>query len=102
MSVMCVVCPRYLVERGDVDVGVCDAQGSSVLHYASASDCQELVLWILNSCPQLREKLNSENEVRSVVYCKGVRERERGREGGGGRGRERQRGRGRLRGRGRD
>ena len=57
----------YLVWK-EADLGAVDKDGNTVLHYASSSNSQSLMEWLLRR-PAVREKINMKNKVRFKITC---------------------------------
>ena len=57
----------YLKRKG-ADMDAMDNDGNTVLHYASSSNCQSMMKWLLGR-PGVREKVNMKNKVSFKIAC---------------------------------
>ena len=57
----------YLKQKG-ADMDATDNDGNTVLHYASSSNSQSMMKWLL-SRPGVREKMNMKNKVSFKITC---------------------------------
>ena len=54
------------LERKGADVGAVDSDGNTVLHYASSSNSQSMMEWLMRR-PGVREKMDIKNKVCLLV-----------------------------------